>query len=144
MVGRISGRSTFILVTCTIALLAAVAATPDALFTVRMLWNMIAGPVSKENIAGPITIATYAGYTVTLGFEEFLRFLAVVSISLGILNLLPIPMLDGGQIAYQLAELVKGAPVSERARLFGQQIGIAMLVLIIGFAIFNDIGQLVK
>ncbi len=115
-----------------------------SLFTVRMLWNMIAGPVSKENIAGPITIATYAGYTVTLGFEEFLRFLAVVSISLGILNLLPIPMLDGGQIAYQLAEFVKGAPVSERARLFGQQIGIAMLVLIIGFAIFNDIGQLVK
>jgi len=73
---------------------------------------------------------------------SFLRFLAIVSISLGILNLLPIPMLDGGQIAYQIAEILKGSPVSERAQLIGQQVGILMLLLLMSFAFYNDISRL--
>ena len=72
----------------------------------------------------------------------FLNFLAIVSISLGVLNLLPIPILDGGQIVYQLAELLKGSPLSERAQLWGQQVGIALLLLLMSFAFYNDIARL--
>ena len=76
------------------------------------------------------------------GLASFLNFLAIVSISLGILNLLPVPMLDGGQIAYQLAEIVKGSPVSERAQMLGQQVGIALLLILMSFAFYNDIVNL--
>jgi regulator of sigma E protease len=107
--------------------------------TVRMVISMVSGDVSVKNISGPINIAQYAGSSASMGPSAFLNFLAVVSLSLGILNLLPIPVLDGGQIVYQLAELLKGGPLSERAQLVGQQIGIAFLMLIMGFAFYNDL-----
>ncbi len=111
--------------------------------TVSLLFRMLTGDVSPRNISGPINIAQAAGYTASAGLAAFLNFLAVVSISLGILNLLPIPMLDGGQIAYQVAEMIKGSPVSERTQLIGQQVGIALLLLLMSFAFYNDITRLV-
>ena len=113
-----------------------------ASLTVRMVMRMITGEVSAKNISGPINIAQYAGYSASVGLSPFLSFLAVVSISLGILNLLPVPMLDGGQIAYQLAEAAKGSPLSERAQLIGQQVGIFLLLILMSFAFYNDISRL--
>jgi len=110
--------------------------------TVRMLASMVTGGVSVKNISGPINIAQFAGQSISVGPVAFLGFLAVVSISLGILNLLPIPMLDGGQIAYQLIEGIKGSPLSERAQMFGQQIGILFLLLLMSFAFYNDLARI--
>src|SRR5690606_23903325 len=107
--------------------------------TVQMLWSMVVGEVSVKNISGPINIAAFAGETARVGVKQFLIFLAIVSISLGILNLMPIPLLDGGQIVYQTIESVKGSPLSERAQVLGQKIGIAALVLLMGLAFYNDI-----
>ncbi|MGH8129476.1 MAG: RIP metalloprotease RseP [Steroidobacteraceae bacterium] len=110
--------------------------------TVRFLWRMVTGDVSTKNISGPINIAQYAGLTATEGLTYYLGFLALVSISLAVLNLLPVPVLDGGQIVFQLAEMVKGAPLSMKAQVFGQKIGIAMLVVLMGFAFYNDLTRL--
>ena len=107
--------------------------------TVSMLWNMIMGRVSVKNISGPINIAAFAGETARVGLRPFLTFLAIVSISLGVLNLLPIPILDGGQMLFQVIELAKGSPLSERAQVFGQQVGIALLLLLMSLAFYNDI-----
>ena len=109
--------------------------------TVRMVVRMVTGDVSVKNISGPINIAQYAGYSAAVGMASFLSFLAIVSLSLGILNLLPIPVLDGGQIIYQLAEAIKGKPLSERAQILGQQIGIMILVFIMSFAFYNDLSR---
>lgn len=111
--------------------------------TLKMLWKMVLGEVSVRNISGPINIAQYAGQAASFGLTSFLSFLAIVSISLGIINLLPIPMLDGGQLVYQLAELVKGSPVSEKTQIVGQQVGIVALILIMSLAIYNDISRLI-
>jgi regulator of sigma E protease len=110
--------------------------------TLRFLWRMVTGDVSTKNISGPINIAQYAGLTAAEGFTYYLGFLALVSISLGVLNLLPVPVLDGGQVAFQLVEIAKGAPLSMEAQVFGQKIGIAMLVLLMGFAFYNDLSRL--
>ena len=110
--------------------------------TVRMIASMVTGGVSVKNISGPINIAQFAGQSVSVGPIAFLGFLAIVSISLGILNLLPIPMLDGGQIAYQLVEAMKGSPLSERAQMFGQQMGILFLLLLMSFAFYNDLTRI--
>lgn len=110
--------------------------------TVRFLWRMVTGHVSTKNISGPINIAQYAGLTATEGFIYYLGFLALVSISLGVLNLLPVPVLDGGQIVFQLVEMAKGAPLSAQAQIIGQKFGIAMLVALMGFAFYNDITRL--
>jgi regulator of sigma E protease len=107
--------------------------------TVRMLGRMVVGDVSLRNMAGPISIADYAGEHARAGLSPFLSFLAVVSISLGILNLLPVPLLDGGQIVFQLAEWIKGTPLSERALAFGQQVGILFFILLISFVFYNDL-----
>jgi regulator of sigma E protease len=107
-----------------------------------MIASMVTGGVSIKNISGPINIAQFAGQSVSIGPVAFLGFLAIVSISLGILNLLPIPMLDGGQIAYQLVEAMKGSPLSERAQIFGQQIGIFFLLLLMSFAFYNDLTRI--
>jgi regulator of sigma E protease len=111
-------------------------------FTVSMVGRMITGDVSLKNMSGPLSIADIAGSTAEAGLAYFLSFLAAVSISLGILNLLPIPILDGGRIVYQLAEGIKGAPLSERAELIGQQIGIFFVIALTGFAFYNDIVRL--
>jgi regulator of sigma E protease len=109
--------------------------------TVRMLWNVATGDVSVKNLSGPINIAEYAGFSARQGVLSFLSFLAIVSVSLFVLNLLPIPILDGGQIVFQLAELAKGSPLSERAQAVGQQVGLLLLVLM-SFAFYNDLSRL--
>jgi len=108
-------------------------------FTGSIVAHMVMGEVSLRNMSGPLSIADIAGSAAEAGLISFLRVLAAVSISLGILNLLPIPLLDGGQIVYQLAEWIKGAPLSERAMLLGQQIGIFFVIALTGFAFYNDI-----
>jgi regulator of sigma E protease len=113
-----------------------------SVLTVKMIYRMLTGDVSAKNISGPINIASAAGMTASAGLAAFLSFLAIVSISLGILNLLPIPLLDGGQIAYQVAEMVKGSPVSEKAQVIGQQVGILLLLLLMSVAFYNDILRL--
>lgn len=113
-------------------------------FTIRMLARMVTGEVSIKNISGPINIAQYAGDSAAAGPNAYLNFLALVSISLGVLNLLPIPVLDGGQIAYQTVELVKGSPLSDRSQLVGQQVGILALLLLMSFAFYNDIARILN
>jgi regulator of sigma E protease len=123
--------------------LAAVGKTWDmSALTVRMIVRMITGDVSVKNISGPINIAQFAGYSASGGVATFLGFLAIVSVSLGILNLLPVPMLDGGQIIYQLAEAVKGSPLSEQTQVIGQQVGILFLLILMSFAFYNDLSRL--
>ena len=114
----------------------------STMFTLRMLGRMLTGDVSIKNISGPINIAQFAGASAQAGISNFLGFLAIVSISLGVLNLLPVPVLDGGQIVYQLVEWLKGSPMSERAQLAGQQVGIFALVLLMSFAFYNDIARI--
>jgi regulator of sigma E protease len=113
-------------------------------FTVRMLAKMVTGEVSIKNISGPINIAQYAGDSAAGGPNAFLTFLALVSISLGVLNLLPVPILDGGQIVYQTVELIKGSPLSDRSQLVGQQVGIFALLLLMSFAFYNDIARILN
>jgi regulator of sigma E protease len=109
--------------------------------TVQMLWRILTGEVSAKNISGPISIAEFAGISAYLGVTAFLAFLAIISVSLGVLNLVPVPLLDGGQVVYQLVEAVKGSPLSERAQNFGQQVGIALLVVLMSLAFYNDISR---
>jgi len=113
-----------------------------SVLTLRLLWNVGTGDVSVKNLSGPINIAEYAGFSARQGILAFLSFLAVVSVSLFVLNLLPIPILDGGQIVYQVAELVKGSPLSERAQAVGQRIGIFLLLVLMSFAFYNDLSRL--
>ncbi len=110
--------------------------------TVRMVSKMVTGEVSTKNISGPISIAQFVGFSATVGVAFFLRVLAIISLSLGILNLLPVPMLDGGQIVYQLIEAVKGSPLSDRAQMFGQQVGILFLLVLMSFAFYNDFARI--
>jgi regulator of sigma E protease len=114
----------------------------SSVFTLKMLARMVTGDVSIKNISGPINIAQFAGQSAERGIDYFLSFLAIVSISLGVLNLLPVPVLDGGQIVYQSVELFTGRPLSERAQMIGQQAGILALILLMSFAFYNDIARL--
>jgi regulator of sigma E protease len=113
-----------------------------SVFTLRMLGRMIVGDVSLKNLSGPITIADYAGQSAKVGWIAYLNFLALISISLGVLNLLPVPVLDGGHLMYYLVEIVKGSPVSERALELGQRVGLVLLFALMAFAIYNDITRL--
>jgi len=113
-----------------------------SIFTLRMLGRMVVGDVSLKNLSGPITIADYAGQSAKVGWLAYLNFLALISISLGVLNLLPVPVLDGGHLMYYLVEIGKGSPVSERAMEFGQRIGLVLLFTLMAFAIYNDLGRL--
>jgi regulator of sigma E protease len=110
--------------------------------TLRTLWKMVTGSASIENLSGPISIARYAGQSAELGLSAYLGFLAVVSVSLAVLNLLPVPVLDGGHLLYYLVELVKGSPLSETAQLVGQRIGIIILLLLMTLAFYNDLAHL--
>ncbi|MDH4055874.1 MAG: RIP metalloprotease RseP [Gammaproteobacteria bacterium] len=114
----------------------------STVFTVEMLGRMVTGDVSIKNISGPINIAQIAGESAERGWRYFVGILAVISISLGVLNLLPVPVLDGGQIVFQLAEALKGSPLTERTQIIGQQVGILALLLLMSFAFYNDIARL--
>jgi regulator of sigma E protease len=111
--------------------------------TLRMLGKLITGEASVRNLSGPITIAHYAGVSARIGLEPFLGFLAIISISLGVLNLLPVPMLDGGHLFYYLIEIFKGSPVSETTEIVGQKIGIMLLFCLMSIALYNDLLRLV-
>ena len=112
--------------------------------TLQMMWKIVSGEASLKNISGPISIAQYAGQTAQIGFTAFIAFMAVISLSLGVLNLLPIPLLDGGHLMYYIVEFIKGSPVSEEGQLVGQKIGIVMLGSLMFLAIFNDINRLLN
>lgn len=114
-----------------------------SVFSLKMLANMITGKVSWKGISGPVSIASFAGESANLGLKVFLGFLALVSISIGVLNLLPIPILDGGHLLYYIIELVKGSPVSEQVMVVGQKIGLGMLAVLMMVAIMNDINRFV-
>lgn len=110
--------------------------------TLDAIRKMIVGAISVKNLSGPITIAKVAGASAASGLESFVSFLAYLSISLGVLNLLPIPMLDGGHLLYQVIELVRGRPVSEKVQMMGLRLGMAMLFSLMALAILNDIARL--
>jgi regulator of sigma E protease len=107
----------------------------------RLFWRMVLGRVSLKNLSGPLSIAEFAGDSAEAGVAPFLSFLVLISLSLGFLNLLPIPILDGGQILFQLVEWLKGSPLSERAQAVGQQVGIALLIVLMSVALYNDIAR---
>ncbi len=113
-----------------------------ALFSLRMMGRMVTGDVSWRNVSGPVTIADYAGQTARIGIVAYIAYIALISISLGVLNLLPIPMLDGGHLLYYLVEIVRGSPPPARWIDIGQRAGIGLLASLMGLALFNDFTRL--
>jgi regulator of sigma E protease len=113
-----------------------------AIFSLRMLGKMLTGEASWRNLSGPVTIADYAGQTARVGLIPWLGFLALVSISLGVLNLLPIPMLDGGHLLYYVIETVRGSPPPERWVELGHRFGFAVLIMLTALALYNDVARL--
>ena len=111
-------------------------------FSLKMLGKMAVGQISWKNLSGPVTIADYAGQSAQLGIGAYVAFLALISISLGVLNLLPIPLLDGGHLLYYVVEIFKGSPVSERVMEMGQRLGLTLLLFLMAFAIYNDFNRL--
>ncbi len=115
-----------------------------SVLTLKLLWKLVQGQASLKNISGPVTIAEYAGISAAIGFSAFVSALAIISISIGILNLLPIPLLDGGHLFYYLIEIIKGSAVSEQVQVMGQRLGIMMLAGLMGLAFYNDIYRLLQ
>ncbi|HUQ74652.1 MAG TPA: RIP metalloprotease RseP [Burkholderiales bacterium] len=113
-----------------------------AVFSLKMLGKMLVGEVSWRHLSGPVTIADFAGQSAQMGWISYLTFLALISISLGVLNLLPIPLLDGGHLMYYAIEIIKGKPVSERFMELGQRVGLALLLVMMAFAFYNDLNRL--
>jgi regulator of sigma E protease len=127
------------------ALGAAVAKTADmSWLMLKVMGRMLTGQASIENLSGPISIAESAGRSASHGWSYFIKFLAVVSISLGVLNLLPIPVLDGGHLLFFLVEAIKGGPLSEQIQMQGQRIGVALLAILMSLAFFVDIQRLLN
>ena len=114
----------------------------DTRLTLVAIKKMVTGLLSPTNLSGPITLARVAEASVSSGFEDFVRFLAYLSVSLGILNLLPVPVLDGGHIVYYTIEALRGKPLSEQAQAFGLRIGMAMILTLMVFALYNDLMRL--
>ncbi len=131
--------------------LSAFAAVPAAItqtwrmsaLTLKMFGRMFTGEVSVKNVSGPLQIAEAAGFTASIGVTAFLSFMALVSVSLGVLNLLPVPMLDGGHLVYYAVEIIKGSPVSEQLMAMGQRVGLTLLMLLMGLAFYNDLSRLI-
>jgi regulator of sigma E protease len=115
-----------------------------SVFTLKMLGEMVIGRVSLKNLSGPITIADYAGESAHVGWVAYLGFIALISISLGVLNLLPIPLLDGGHLMYYIVEIFRGRPVPDKVIEVGQQVGMVLLVTLMAFALYNDINRLIS
>lgn len=115
-----------------------------SVLSLQMIGRMLLGEISWKNLSGPVTIADYAGQTAQLGLAHYLKFVAMISISLGVLNLLPIPVLDGGHLLYYVVEIIKGGPIPERIMEIGQQIGLALLIMLMAFAFYNDINRLIS
>jgi regulator of sigma E protease len=113
-----------------------------SVFSLKMLGKMLLGEISWKHLSGPVTIADFAGQSAQMGWVSYVTFLALISISLGVLNLLPIPLLDGGHLMYYAIEIVKGRPVSERAMELGQRVGLALLLVMMAFAFYNDLNRL--
>ncbi|WP_306603377.1 RIP metalloprotease RseP [Azonexus sp.] len=113
-----------------------------SVFSLVMLGKMLTGEVSWKNLSGPVTIADYAGQSARLGLDYYVKFMALISISLGVLNLLPIPVLDGGHLMYHMLEAIRRKPLSERVMAIGQQFGLAVLFTLMAFAFFNDLTRL--
>ncbi len=113
-----------------------------SIFSLKILGKMLLGEVSWRHLSGPVTIADFAGQSAQMGWISYLSFLALISISLGVLNLLPIPLLDGGHLMYYGIEIIKGRPVSERAMELGQRVGLALLLVMMAFAFYNDLNRL--
>jgi len=127
-----------------IALSKATVKTWDAsIFSLKMLGYMLTGKVSWKGVSGPVTIASYAGQSAHIGWGAFISFLAIISISLGVLNLLPIPVLDGGHLLYYVVEILKGSPVSETVMEAGQRMGLALLGLLMVVAFYNDFNRFI-
>ncbi len=125
------------------ALVKSVEKTVDiALFSLKMLGKMLLGEVSWRHLSGPVTIADYAGQSAQMGWISYAIFLALISVSLAVLNLLPIPLLDGGHLMYYAVEIIKGSPLSERAIELGQRVGLALLLFMMAFAFYNDLNRL--
>jgi len=114
-----------------------------AIFSLKMLGNMVLGQVSWKGMSGPVTIASYAGQSANMGIKVFVGFLALISISIGVLNLLPIPILDGGHFMYYMVEFLTGKPVSEAAMNIGQRIGFFLLGCMMVLALYNDMNRLI-
>ena len=110
-----------------------------SIFILNSLGKLLIGELSTKNLSGPITIAKVAGESGRAGIDNFIRFVAILSIMLGVMNLLPIPVLDGGHLMYFVIEIVKGSPVSESVQLASYKIGLAMLVTLMLWATFNDL-----
>ncbi|MGB0663544.1 MAG: RIP metalloprotease RseP [Pontibacterium sp.] len=121
---------------------AAVKTYDTALMILDSIWKMIEGVISVKNLSGPITIAKVAGASAESGLISFVSFMAYLSISLGVLNLLPIPMLDGGHLMFYLAEMLRGKPLPESIQAGFQRVGMALLFSLMGLAMFNDILRL--
>ena len=115
-----------------------------AVFSLVMMGKMLVGEVSWKNLSGPVTIADYAGQSARLGLDYYLKFMALVSISLGVLNLLPIPVLDGGHLLYHMIEVIQRKPLSERFMELAQLVGMSLLFALMAFAFFNDITRLLN
>ena len=116
----------------------------SSVLQVKLLGKILTGSVSVKNISGPITIADYAGQTARLGWITYLGFIAAISIGLGVMNLLPIPVLDGGLLLYYSLEVLTGRPVSERIGQLGQRLGIGLLMMLMAVAVFNDVARLMS
>ena len=111
----------------------------NSILTLKMMGKLVSGQVSLKNLSGPINIAVYAGYSASAGLARFLDFLAIVSISLGVINLLPIPVLDGGHLTFFTIEAIRGRPLNERVIERAQQVGVALLLTLMVIVTTNDI-----
>jgi regulator of sigma E protease len=115
-----------------------------SIFSLRMLGKMVTGDLSWKNLSGPVAIADFAGQSAKIGWYAYVAFLALISVSLGVLNLLPVPVLDGGHLVYYALEAIKGRPLSERFMQVTQKVGLAMVACLMIVALFNDLTRLLS